>query len=91
MKNWVKPYLIQRITDEINGFNPTVRAFMKDFRWCSLDPDRPADIEKFKKLIRGEHKKWVVGIKEDLNPYIARIIIARAWEGNQEKAKSTTS
>jgi predicted amidohydrolase len=36
---------------EIKGLNPTVRIFAKDFVWCSLDPNNPRDVEKFKSMI----------------------------------------
>jgi hypothetical protein len=75
----------------IEGFKPTVRVFMKDLQWCSLDPDNPSDVEKFKALIIiGETSEWAVEVREDANPYIARIILAvkRDWEGSNEQAKS---
>ena len=71
----------------IKGFNPTIRIFMQDFKWCSLEPDKPSDIEKFKKFMRGEYKKGSIEIKEDPNPSIARIIITKNWKGDQEDAK----
>jgi len=71
----------------IKGFNPTIRIFMQDFKWCILDPDKPSDIEKFKKFMRGEYKKGSIDIKEDPNPSIARIIITKNWKGDQKDAK----
>ncbi len=71
----------------MKGFNPTIRIFMKDFKWCSLDPDKPSDIEKFKKFMRREYEKGSIEIKEDPNPFIGRIIITKDWEGDQEDAK----
>lgn len=71
----------------MKGFNPTVRIFMQDFKWCSLNPDKLSDIEKFKTLMMGEHKKGSIEIREDPNPSIARIIITKNWKGGQEDAK----
>ena len=35
----------------ILDLKPTVRLFAKDFIWCSLNPDDPKDIDKFRKMI----------------------------------------
>ena len=74
----------------IRGFKPTVRVLMKDFQWCSLNPDNPSDVEKFKTLMKGEASGWAVEVREDANSYIGRIILAvrRDWEGSLEEAKS---
>jgi len=74
----------------IKGFEPTMRICMKDYEWCSLNPDNPSDVEKFKALVKGEASGWAVEVREDANPYIARIILAvrRDWEGSLEEAKS---
>lgn len=36
----------------IKGLKPTIRLFAEDFAWCSLDPTRISDIERFKKFLR---------------------------------------
>lgn len=41
----------------ILDLNPTVRLFAEDFVWCSLDPENPRDVEKFKKIIECKHIK----------------------------------
>lgn len=33
------------------GLEPTVRIIAKDFKWCSLNPDNPLDIERFKEIL----------------------------------------
>ncbi len=35
----------------IKGLRPTIRLFAKDFAWCSLDPESPSDVEKFKQIL----------------------------------------
>ena len=35
----------------IKGLKPTVRLFARDFVWCSLDPDDPSDVRRFKNLL----------------------------------------
>ena len=74
----------------IKGLRPTVRVCMRDFEWCSLNPDNPSDVEKFKALMKGEASEWTVEVREDVNPYISRVILAvrRDWEGSLEEAKS---
>ncbi len=32
------------------GMSPTIRIYMGDFQWCSLDPRKPADISAFQKM-----------------------------------------
>lgn len=41
----------------IGGLKPTVRIIMNDFEWCSLDPDKPEDVLKFKAFVFGKAKK----------------------------------
>jgi len=76
----------------IQGFEPTVRVFMKDFVWCSLNPDNPLDVERFKNILGGKSAKWdEIEIMKDPNPYIARVIITNNWEGDFEDAKNILS
>ena len=41
----------------ILGLQPTVRLFAKDFVWCSLDPENPRDVGKFKEFIEYKNAK----------------------------------
>ncbi|TAJ44056.1 hypothetical protein [Methanofollis fontis] len=36
---------------EIKGFLPTVRLYAGEMAWCDLDPEDPADVERFKDLM----------------------------------------
>lgn len=38
---------------EVEGLKPTIRIFSKDFQWCNLDPNNPADVEEFKSILEG--------------------------------------
>jgi hypothetical protein len=69
------------------GLKPTVRLFAKDYEWCSLDPSNPSDVERFKNIIEGAHRSCEIKVKEDPDPFLARIIIADEWDGNKEHAK----
>ena len=71
----------------IKGLKPTIRIFAKDFKWCSLKPDNPSDVQRFKSLLKGEFEKWKIEVREESNPFLARIIIASDWNGNPEEAK----
>lgn len=71
----------------ILGLKPTVRLFAKDFVWCRLEPDNPRDVEKFRKMVEKRSKFWEIKVKEDPEPFLARIIIADEWEGRSEDAK----
>lgn len=66
---------------------PTVRLFAKDFVWCSLNPDNPKDVEKFKRMIEKQDRLWDIKIRKGQDPFLARIIIADEWEGRLEDAK----
>lgn len=70
----------------IKGIKPTIRLFARDFKWCALDPDKPSNVKMFKNLLeRGLNQR--IQVREDFNPFIARIIIAGKWEGNIKEAR----
>lgn len=72
----------------IKGLEPTTRIFSKDFAWCSLNPNNPSDVEKFRGFLKGKSRIWKIEIKEEQNPVLARVIIASRWKGKPEEAKS---
>ncbi len=50
---------------ELKGFEPTVRLYSKEIQWCSLNPEKPEDIAKFRKLIENGRKRssdWVATV-----------------------------
>ncbi|MCW7076637.1 MAG: hypothetical protein OCU18_05020 [Candidatus Syntrophoarchaeum sp.] len=49
------------------NLEPTVRLYSKEMPWCSLDPDNPADLARFKNIIEGRRK--------DLNGWVATVIL----------------
>jgi hypothetical protein len=69
------------------GLKPTIRLFARDSVWCSLNPDDPSDIKKFESILKGEIARWKIEVREDSNPFLARIILAGSWEGKPEKAR----
>ena len=71
----------------IKGLKPTTRLFSKDFAWCSLDPNDPSDVDRFRRFLRGESRIWKTEIKEEKNPVLARAIISGRWDGKPEEAK----
>lgn len=72
----------------IKGLNPTIRLFASDFEWCSLNPNNPLDVKKFENLLKKTSKNWEIEVRQDPNPFLARVIIADEWEGSPEEAKS---
>lgn len=68
----------------IKGFKPTVRVFMKDFQWCSLDPESPKDVIKFRELIGNKQQKlygwWVATV----------LIKSNERYSNEERLKVTS-
>lgn len=71
----------------IKGFGPTVRLYARQMQWCSLDPNNPSDVKRFDNILKRTSKSWEIMVREDLNPFLARIIIAGEWDGDQENAK----
>lgn len=71
----------------IKGLRPTVRLFARDFEWCSLDPCNLSDIKRFESILKRTSKSWEIEVREDFNPFLARIIIADEWDGNLEEAR----
>jgi hypothetical protein len=50
---------------EFKGFEPTVRLYSKEIQWCSLNPENPEDVAKFRDLIQNRRKRscsWVATV-----------------------------
>lgn len=50
---------------ELKGFEPTVRLYSKEIQWCSLNPEKPEAVAKFKELIENRRKRscsWVATV-----------------------------
>lgn len=71
----------------IRGLKPTIRLHSKDCVWCSLNPEKPSDVEKFKEIMKGTLEGWQLDLAGSPNPSIGRIIIKGPWEGNLNEAK----
>jgi hypothetical protein len=72
----------------IKGLRPTLRLFSQDFQWCSMDPEKPSDVKKFKAILEERGQEWEIEFKEDPDPFIARIIIhAREWDGEVQTVR----
>jgi len=71
----------------IKGLKPTLRLFSQDFQWCSLDPEKPSDVKKFKALLEGRESEWEIEFKEDPSPFIARIILTGEWNGEVQSVR----
>jgi hypothetical protein len=72
----------------IKSLLPTVRLCAKSFRWCSLNPNNPFDVEHFKSMLEGTLTTWNIEYRADPSPRLARIIFASEWDGNVEKSKA---
>ncbi|MHA1918482.1 MAG: hypothetical protein ACTSWX_01955, partial [Promethearchaeota archaeon] len=71
----------------ILGLRPIVRLLATDFKWCSLDPNNQSHISIFKNFLRNEIRDFRIEIREDSEPFLARVIIAGDWEGHADEAK----
>lgn len=73
----------------IKGFEPTVRMFSRDLQWCSLNPNVPTDVSRFKTILERRKQEWRIEVRGDANPSLARIIIAgkKEWDGDVRKTR----
>lgn len=71
----------------IEGLQPTIRLFSRDFVWCSLHTNNLLDVKKFKRILKIASKNWEFEVKQEPNPFLARVIIAGKWDGNPENAR----
>ncbi|MCK4425000.1 hypothetical protein KAU93_04870, partial [Candidatus Bathyarchaeota archaeon] len=71
----------------IIGLKPTIRLFSQDLRWCSLKPEDPSDVKRFKEILERRKRNWAIELREDPNSSLARIVIAGDWHGNIDAAK----
>jgi hypothetical protein len=71
----------------IKGLKPTIRLHSKDYLWCSLNPDKASDVEKFKEIMRGNIEKWQLDVETSPEASIGRIIIKGPWKGDMEKSR----
>ena len=46
---------LRDVVPSLKGLQPTVRLYARDLAWCSLDPDRRDDRERFSDVIRGRN------------------------------------
>ena len=71
----------------IRGLKPIVRLHSKDDVWCSLNPEKLSDVEKFKEMLKGGLGKRAINITGSIdNPSIGRIIMTEPWDGNVNEA-----
>jgi hypothetical protein len=47
----------------IKGLKPTVRLFASDLVWCDLNPNNPADIERFKSIMNEKCESWEIDVR----------------------------
>lgn len=71
----------------IKCLEPTIRLYARDFVWCSLNPNNPLDLKRFKDILKSKSENWEIDLTKDSNPFLARIIIADKWNGNPQEAK----
>jgi hypothetical protein len=73
----------------IRGLKPITRLHSKDCVWCSLSPEEPSDVEKFKEIMKGNGKGWQIELAGSTNPSIGRIIIILKgpWKGSPDEAE----
>lgn len=65
---------------EMKGLSPTVRLYSNAMRWCSLDPNEPNDLEKFRNLIDCRR----AGLKND---WVATVIVESDRKYSNDKRR----
>jgi hypothetical protein len=70
------------------GLRPTVRLYASQTEWCRLDPEQPADVESFRRLVDAQPRQLRFSVRADRGAVIARLIIKREWPGHAEEARA---
>lgn len=68
------------------GLRPTVRLFARDYKWCTLNPGRASDVQRFEHLLHPEPEKSGVKIHSEPAPFAARVVICDEWNGDPHEA-----
>ncbi|NMX21492.1 hypothetical protein C5S30_03470 [ANME-1 cluster archaeon GoMg4] len=58
---------LPELTGNLEPTEPTVRLYSEEMQWCSLNPNNPDDVEKFKNIIESRRK--------DLNGWVATVVL----------------
>jgi hypothetical protein len=80
---------IRDFLPRLYGLKPIIRLYAGETKWCDLNPDNEIDLNKFKSYI--EKGEINISIREDTNPFFARIIIAEDWKGDINESKEILS
>ena len=70
----------------IAGLQPTVRMFAGDGEWCSLKPNNALEFKRFQGFLGEGLVQWRFDVREEPDPFLARVIIADEWDGNPFEA-----
>jgi predicted amidohydrolase/copper chaperone CopZ len=71
---------LPELTGNLKPTGPTVRLYSKEMQWCSLDPDNPNDVARFKNIIECRRK--------DLNGWVATAVLqSNEQYSNEERMK----
>ncbi len=79
---------LRDILPSVKQLKPTIRLYSKDFHWCSLNPEVQSDVHKFRMLMDEKKPLSEIEIIEDINPSLARIVIAGDWGGELDTSKN---
>ena len=72
----------------ILGLRPTVRLYARHTEWCRLDPEEPADLESFRRLVDAQPRQLRFTVRADQDAAIARLIIREEWPGYPDEARA---
>jgi hypothetical protein len=67
----------------LNDNNPTVRLFSKEMEWCSLNPNKKADLERFRKIFENKitkKKSWIATVVLESDGYYTNNERLKAFE-----------
>jgi hypothetical protein len=70
------------------GMKPTVRLYAKEFKWCDLSADKPADVETFAQIIGERASFWKLDFRVPPTCRLARIVIDGPWRGDIDLARA---
>ena len=61
---------------------PTVRLYAGEYPWCTLDPNRNEDVEKFRQILSERTYVWAFKMGDFRNQRFARLVMDGAWAGD---------
>lgn len=70
------------------GLKPTIRLYDEDRPWCDINADSPQDVAEFRWAVMQKQQFPGIEVRQSIDPFFARVIIAGPWKGEVNNAKT---